>query len=46
MLFVNGCFWHKHNCKYGKVIPKTNTEFWEKKIKDKEKIKKLLRNFR
>lgn len=31
VIFVNGCFWHKHNCKYGSVIPKTNTEFWEKK---------------
>ena len=28
---VNGCFWHSHNCKYGKVEPKTNTEFWEEK---------------
>jgi DNA mismatch endonuclease, patch repair protein len=31
VIFVNGCFWHKHNCRYGSVIPKTNTEFWEKK---------------
>lgn len=31
-IFVNGCFWHGHdNCKYF-VIPKTNTEFWMKKI--------------
>ena len=31
VIFVNGCFWHKHNCKHGNVIPKTNTEFWENK---------------
>lgn len=31
VIFVNGCFWHKHDCKYGCVIPKTNTDFWEKK---------------
>ena len=31
VIFVNGCFWHKHNCKHGSVIPKTNTEFWENK---------------
>ena len=31
-IFVNGCFWHGHQgCKYF-VMPKTNTEFWEKKI--------------
>ena len=31
-IFVNGCFWHGHeNCnKYR--LPKTNVEFWEKKI--------------
>ncbi len=31
-IFVNGCFWHKHEgCKYF-VWPKSNTEFWENKI--------------
>lgn len=31
-IFVNGCFWHKHEgCKYF-VWPKNNAEFWEKKI--------------
>ena len=31
-IFVNGCFWHGHEeCKYF-VLPKTNTEFWQKKI--------------
>lgn len=41
VIFVNGCFWHKHTCKYGKVIPKTNTEFWEqKRLKTKERDKR------
>ena len=31
VIFVNGCFWHSHDCKYGKVSPKTNTEFWKQK---------------
>lgn len=32
VIFVNGCFWHGHeNCKYY-VVPKTNTDFWLKKI--------------
>ncbi|MDQ4121640.1 MAG: very short patch repair endonuclease, partial [Acidobacteriota bacterium] len=30
-IFVHGCFFHMHNCKYGQVIPKTNAEFWAKK---------------
>ena len=31
-IFVNGCFWHKHEgCKYF-VWPKSNTEFWKEKI--------------
>ena len=31
-IFINGCFWHGHeNCdKYR--LPKTNVEFWQKKI--------------
>ena len=32
VIFINGCFWHGHEgCKYF-VMPKTNTEFWQKKI--------------
>ena len=31
-IFVNGCFWHGHkDCRYY-VIPKTNTDFWIRKI--------------
>lgn len=32
-IFVNGCFWHGHDgCKYFRM-PKTNVDFWTKKIK-------------
>jgi DNA mismatch endonuclease (patch repair protein) len=31
VVFVNGCFWHSHDCKYGKVTPATNAEFWAAK---------------
>lgn len=32
VIFVNGCFWHKHEgCKYF-VWPKTNEDFWRAKI--------------
>lgn len=31
-IFVNGCFWHGHEgCKYFRM-PKTNVDFWTKKI--------------
>ncbi len=32
-IFINGCFWHGHkNCKHFKY-PKTNVDFWKKKIR-------------
>lgn len=32
VIFVNGCFWHAHaNCKDAH-LPKSNVEFWKKKI--------------
>ena len=33
IIFVHGCFWHMHRCRYGKVTPATNTEFWQTKRK-------------
>lgn len=41
-IFVNGCFWHKHEgCKYF-VVPKTRTEFWLNKInRNKERDKEV-----
>lgn len=31
IVLVNGCFWHSHDCKRGKVTPTTNPDFWENK---------------
>jgi len=31
VLFVHGCFWHMHRCKYGKPVPATNETFWANK---------------
>jgi DNA mismatch endonuclease (patch repair protein) len=28
VIFVHGCFWHMHRCKYGRVVPKTRADFW------------------
>lgn len=30
-VFVNGCFWHVHNCELF-VMPKSNQDFWQKKL--------------
>lgn len=37
VIFVNGCFWHGHECCRYFVIPKTNTEFWTNKIETNRK---------
>ncbi len=34
VIFVNGCFWHRHEgCKYAST-PTTNVDFWEAKFKE------------
>lgn len=34
VIFVHGCFWHRHKrCKYA-YTPKTRIAFWENKFKD------------
>ncbi len=37
VIFINGCYWHRHyNCIYT-TTPKTRTEFWSKKLWDNKK---------
>ena len=48
VIFVNGCFWHRHkNCKYA-YVPKSNVDFWLKKfnrnIERDDEVKKQLSN--
>ncbi|GAA4044536.1 very short patch repair endonuclease [Arthrobacter methylotrophus] len=31
VIFVNGCFWHFHDCKAGQHAPTANADFWEAK---------------
>ena len=46
VILVHGCFWHQHQgCKRA-TIPKSHTEFWEKKLyrnieRDRETVDKL-----
>ena len=48
IIFVNGCFWHGHDCKIGSGsrMPKTNREYWKEKIgknivRDRKNVKNL-----
>jgi len=48
VIFVNGCFWHSHDCKYGAVTPKTRAAFWKEKrdntiLRDKRNTLELIR---
>jgi DNA mismatch endonuclease (patch repair protein) len=31
VIFVNGCYWHLHDCRFGRVRPVTNAAFWTAK---------------
>jgi len=31
VILVHGCFWHQHSCGAA-TVPKSNTEFWERKF--------------
>lgn len=35
VIFIHGCFWHGHNCKYFK-LPATRTDFWAEKIQSNQ----------
>lgn len=31
VIFVHGCFWHRHDCRFGR-LPKSRLDFWEPKL--------------
>ena len=31
-ILVHGCFWHRHSCKLGRVLPQTRAAFWRTKL--------------
>jgi len=46
VIFINGCFWHQHPGCSRAVMPKSNTNYWEDKLKknihnDKKNIEHL-----
>jgi DNA mismatch endonuclease (patch repair protein) len=32
VIFVHGCFWHRHKCKLGDRLPKSHVMFWQTKL--------------
>jgi len=32
VIFVHGCFWHRHRCKRGQPVPKTRSDYWLPKL--------------
>ena len=44
-IFVHGCFWHRHGCRYT-TSPKTRPDFWEAKFvanraRDRRNVREL-----
>ena len=47
-ILVHGCFWHMHRCRFGRVVPKTNSRYWRSKrmgnvVRDHKNIRALRR---
>ncbi|MBI1393667.1 MAG: DNA mismatch endonuclease Vsr [Alphaproteobacteria bacterium] len=46
VIFVHGCFWHRHDCPRGARTPATNVDYWTRKLsrnaeRDRENAKAL-----
>jgi DNA mismatch endonuclease (patch repair protein) len=47
IVFVHGCFWHAHECRRGRRIPASNTNYWDtKRARNKERDKEQQRSLR
>lgn len=42
-IFVNGCFWHMHDCDYFRM-PKSRSEFWHEKLEANRRRDEVKRN--
>lgn len=46
IIFVHGCFWHRHDCPAGRRLPKSQIDFWKNKLernqeRDAEHLRQL-----
>ena len=47
VIFVHGCFWHRHSCSKGRSMPSTRAKFWREKLdENKERDRKNVRKLR
>lgn len=37
VILVHGCYWHRHTCSNGQVVPRTRTEFWRSKFEENQR---------
>lgn len=47
VIFVHGCFWHRHDCKLGGKLPATRMDYWhpklERNVARDEEVRKALK---
>jgi DNA mismatch endonuclease (patch repair protein) len=47
VIFIHGCFWHRHICKQGRPLPATRAEFWQKKLNEnKQRDRRIQKELR
>lgn len=47
VVFVHGCFWHRHTCATGRKVPKSRLEYWGPKLaRNAARDKRTLRTLR
>jgi len=44
VIFVHGCFWHRHTCRRGRSTPKSRVDFWTKKFEANRKRDRKTKN--
>jgi DNA mismatch endonuclease (patch repair protein) len=48
VIFVHGCFWHRHSCPDGRKLPHSKTDYWVPKLagnRDRDRrIQRRLKN--
>jgi DNA mismatch endonuclease (patch repair protein) len=37
VIFVHGCFWHRHRCEAGRSMPASKVEYWQAKFAANER---------
>lgn len=43
VIFVHGCFWHRHKCKLGRPVPATRRDFWTTKFLENKQRDRVAR---